>query len=154
VRSQDAGRDSGDEDDEATHMRVIGGRSKRLDPTPRRTRLCTSGYDYTLMHIQLDHYSPQAQEDRRVFLDLVAAAVGGKETYLRELERVMNDTFWADAPAERATQLLDAAVQVARTTLRAWAAVIDASQQDVMHVLESEWRMELEDDLDGEVDVG
>lgn len=97
------------------------------------------------MHIQLDHYSAQAQEDRRVFLDLVASAVGGKETYLRELERLMNETFWSDAPAERTAHLLDAAVQVARTTLQAWAAVVGATQVDVMHVLESEWPMELED---------
>jgi len=102
------------------------------------------------MQIQLDHYSTQAREDRRVFLDLVAAAVGGKDTYLEELERLMNATFWADSPPERTAHLLDAAVQVARTTLRAWAAVLGASQQDVMHVLESEWRMELEEELDEE----
>jgi len=100
------------------------------------------------MQIQLDHYSAQAREDRRVFLDLVAAAVGGKDTYLQELERLMNETFWAESPPERTAHLLDAAVQVARTTLRAWAAVVGAEPQDVMHVLESEWPMELEDEPD------
>lgn len=98
------------------------------------------------MQIQLDHYSAQAREDRRLFLDLVASAVGGKESYLHELERLLNDTFCAESPAERTTHLLDAAVQVARTTLRAWAAVVGATQQDVMHLLESEWSMELEDE--------
>jgi hypothetical protein len=102
------------------------------------------------MEIQLDHYSSQAREDRRVFLDLVAAAVGGKDTYLRELERLMNETFWSQSPPERTAYLLDAAVQVARTTLEAWAAVLGATEQDVMHVLESEWPMELRDERDAE----
>ena len=98
------------------------------------------------MQIHLDHYSAQAQDDRREFLNLVAAAVGDKDLYLKELERLLNEMFTCDAPAERTAYLLDAAVQVARTTFRAWATVVDATQQDVMHVLESEWPMELEDE--------
>jgi len=97
------------------------------------------------MQIHLDHFSPQAQDDRRVFLDLVAASMGDKDLYLKELERLLNEMFTSGAPPERTAHLLDAAVQVARTTFRAWATVIDASQGDVMHVLESEWPMELDD---------
>lgn len=98
------------------------------------------------MQIHLDHHSAQAQDDRRVFLNLVAAAIGDKDVYLKELERLLNEMFTSGVPPERAAQLLDAAVQVARTTFRAWAAVIDATQQDVIHVLESEWPLELDDD--------
>ena len=98
------------------------------------------------MQIHLDHYSAQARDDRRLFLDLVAAAIGDRDLYLKELERLLNDAFASEAPPERAAYLLDAAVQVARTTFRAWATVVDATQQDVMHVLESEWPMELDDE--------
>ena len=97
------------------------------------------------MQINLDHYSAQAQNDRRAFLDLVAAAIGDRDVYLKELERVLNEAFTDRSPAERTAYLLDAAVQVARTAFNAWSTVVGATQQDVMHVLESEWPMELDE---------
>ena len=97
------------------------------------------------MQIHLDHHSVQAQDDRRAFLDLVAAAIGDRDVYLKELERVLNETFTNGSPPERTAYLLDAAVQVARTTFNAWSTVVGATQQDVMHVLESEWPMELDE---------
>jgi hypothetical protein len=97
------------------------------------------------MQIHLDHYSTQARDDRRAFLDLVAAAIGDRDVYLKELERLLNEMFRDGSPPERTAYLLDAAVQVARTTFTAWSTVVGATQQDVMHVLESEWPMELDE---------
>ena len=87
------------------------------------------------MVIRLDHHSEQARDDRRQVLDLVAASLGSKDVYISELQRCLTDAFASQSPPERAAYLLDAAVRVTRETLRAWSAVLGASEQEVMHVL-------------------
>jgi len=91
------------------------------------------------MTIRLDHGSEQARNSERAFLDLVAAGIGDRDVYLSELQRVLNEMLSAREPVERVVYILDAAAQVTKSSLRAWAALVNASEQDLMHLLESEW---------------